>query len=561
MAKKRRKPYTYKSPESEARAKANFPQYRKKTLEEIQKEAREFQSKRKKLKDLNIIEFAENPIVLGLSFAKRPAQKVILKVLYGLPLNKKEIEIFNILTKNKGKYKPGMEKTEAVLALGARAGKSFLVSICALYEATVGWMNKPWKETLSVGEYVYVCIVATRELQARKIIQENCLRMLERSPMLKGLIKKSTDLEITLRNYVKIISGPCNSTALRGLPIIFLALDEIAFFRIEGPKADEVIFNSLRPRMAQFIGNKLFMISTAGSKQGLFFDFFNEGFNIQDRLTCQAPTDFINPLIPKAFLEKEKARDLDNYLREYEAIFAERMEAFFSFDMLNECFIVLGDQKYISTFTYNLGIDASGLAGRDLFGLAVSHRQGSKVIIDYAKSFNTKNLDVIVDEIKTLKKNYKLGIAVIDRFSKGFVRAILQKLGLVVVIRPSLADIYVNAKSLAISGNLSLPVNNELKKGLLNTQAFYSKSNSLTIGHPRDSTGHSDLADACITSIFQSSRMIGEEKLGGILHYSSPGEFWVERNPKSKPEPFNWPHKVTPEEEAKEKEEETFNWY
>ncbi|GAI16983.1 unnamed protein product, partial [marine sediment metagenome] len=103
-------------------------------------------------------------------------------------------------------------------------------------------------------------------------------------------------------------------------------------------------------------------------------------------MTCQAPTDFVNTLVPKAFLEKEKARDIDNYLREYEAIFAERMEAFFSFDMLNECFILTGDQKYIPSFTYNLGIDASGLAGRDLFGLAISHRQGTKIIIDYAKS-------------------------------------------------------------------------------------------------------------------------------------------------------------------------------
>ena len=545
MARRIRK-YIYKSPESEAKAKSNLRQNKERKLEDIKKEAKEFQSKRKKLKDLNIIEFAENPVVLGLSFAKRPAQKTILKVLYGLPLNEKELEIFKILTKGKGKYEPGKEKTEAILALGARSGKSFLSSICALYEATVGWLNKDWKKTLSPGENIYVAIVATREIQARQIIQTNCLRMLEHSPMLKGLIKKSTDLEITLKNNVKIISGPANSTALRGLPIVVLIMDEASFYRMEGPKADEAIFNSLRPRQAQFIGNKLFLISTSGSKQGLFFDYFNEGFNVPDRLTCQASSDFVNPLIPKAFLEKEKARDIDNYLREYEAIFSERMESFFSFDMLNECFILSGDQKYIPAFTYNLGVDASGLAGADLFGLGISHRQGQKIIIDYAKSFNTQNLDIIINEIKEIKKNYNLRIAVIDRYAKGFVKAFLQKLGLVVVIRPSLADIYVNAKSLAISGNLSLPVNNELKKGLLNTQAFYSKSNSLTIGHPRDSAGHSDLADACITSIFQSSRRIEEEELEGILHYDSPGNVWIERNPKSPPEKWNAPHLVKP---------------
>jgi len=542
---KRRKDTEFKSPESEARRMANLRQNKVKTIEEIKSEAEKFQSKKKKLKDLDIIQFAENPVVLGLSFAKRKPQKVILKALYGLPLTKKELEIYKILTKGEGEYIPGKEKTEAILALGARSGKSFIASICALYSATVDWLNKDWKKTLSPGEYIYVCVVATRELQARKIIQENCLRMLEHSPMLKGLIKKSTDLEITLKNHVKIISGPANSTALRGLPIVYLAMDECAFFRQEGVNQDEKIFNSLRPRMAQFVGNKLFMLSTAGSKQGLFWQYFNEGFNIPDRLTCQAPTDFVNPMIPKEFLEKEKIRDISNYMREYEGIFAERMEAFFSFDMLNECFVLPGDQKYNSTFNYILGVDASGLAGRDLFGLGVSHRQGPKIIIDYARSFDTKNLDIIINEIKELKKNYNLKIVVIDKFSKGFVRAFLQKLDLAVVIRPSLADIYINAKSLAISGNLVLPINKELQNGLLRTEAYYSKSNSLTIGHPRDSSGHSDLADACITSIFQSSRIIVDNEPGQIIHNLGPGLIWVEE-PQGKEKPFNWPHLVRP---------------
>jgi len=534
--------YRGKTTESEARRLANLKPFQGKNLEELKKEATKFVDRKKKLKDLTIIQFAENPVILGLSFKRRPAQKVILKILYGLPCNKKEIEIYKILTKGKSEYQPGQAKTEAILALGARSGKSFIASICALYEATVGWLNNDWRNTISPGENIYICIVATRELQARMIIQTNCLRMIKRSPMLKNYLRKSTDLEITLKNNVKIISGPCNSTALRGLPIVVLILDEIAFYRMEGPKADEAIFNSLRPRQAQFTGNKLFMISTAGSKQGLFFEYFNEGFNIPDRLTCQASSDFVNPLIPKAFLEKERKRDIDNYMREYEAIFAERMEAFFSFDILNECFILIGDQKYNSNFTYNLGIDASGLAGQDLFGLGISHRQGQKIIIDYAKSFNTRNLDIIIDEIKEIKKNYNLGVAVIDKYAKGFVRAFLVKLGLAVLIRPSLADIYINAKSLAISGNLSLPINNELKKGLLNTQAFYSKSNSLTIGHPRDSTGHSDLADACVTSIFQSSRITEKEKETQIIHYSGPGQFWIE-NP-NEPEEFGYLRRV-----------------
>ena len=500
MAKRKRR-YEYHSPESEAAAKANLPQYRKKTIEEMKKEAEKFQSQKKKLKDLNIIEFAENPVVLGLSFAKRPVQKIILKALYGLPLNKKEIEIFNTLTKGKGKYKPGMEKTEAVMCLGARAGKSFIASICALYEATVGWLNKPWKETLSPGEYCYVCIIATKELQARQIIQTNCLRMLRRSPMLKGFIKKSTDLEITLRNYVKIISGPCNSTALRGLPIIFLAMDEIAFFRLEGVKADETIFNSLRPRMAQFTDGKLFLISTAGSKQGLFFDFFNEGFRVEDRLTIQANTRFINPEIPQKFLDKEKARDISNFMREFEAVFSEKLESFFPFELIERPFILAGDQPYKSGNTYFMGFDQSGLSGRDRFSLSIGHSEKETVIIDIVRSWATKDLEVILNDIKELKNKYCINTCLVDKYARGYVEASFKRINLEVETRDSLASIYVIMKSLIMQDKLSLPDRVDLRAGMRNTLAVYSKSNTLTIFHQRGSEGHADELDsvACCT--------------------------------------------------------------
>ncbi|MBA7527192.1 hypothetical protein ES705_19367 [subsurface metagenome] len=502
---RRKRPYKYHSPESEARSKANLLQYRKKTREEIEKEAREFQTKRKNLKDLDIIEFAENPVILGLSFAKRPVQKIILKALYGLPLNEKELKIFNTLTKGKGKYKPGMEKTEAVMCLGARAGKSFIASICALYEAAVGWQNKPWKETLSPGEYCYVCIIATKELQARQIIQTNCLRMLERSPMLKGLIKKSTDLEITLRNYVKIISGPCNSTALRGLPICVLIMDEIAFYRLEGPRSDELIFNSLRPRQAQFIEGKLFLISTAGSKQGLFFNFFDEGFRVEDRLTIQGNTRFINPEIPQKFLDKEKARDIDNYMREFEGIFSEKLEAFFSYELMQKPFVLAGDLAYKSEYIYCLALDQSGLSGRDRFALAIAHREGDSAVVDIVRSWETKDLDIILDEIKTLAKAYHLSEAIIDKYSKGYVENSFKKIGLEVKIRPSLADVFVVLKAKMIQDKLQLPDRSDLKAGMRNTIAIYNKSNQLAIIHQRGPEGHADEIDAVSGAVFEAS--------------------------------------------------------
>ncbi|MBA7515702.1 hypothetical protein ES705_07745 [subsurface metagenome] len=532
MARRKRR-YEYHSPESEARAKRNLPQYRKKTIEEIRKEAEKFQSQKKKLKDLSIIEFAENPAILGLSFARRPVQKIILKALYGMNLNEKELKIFNTLTKGKGKYKPGTEKTEAVMCLGARAGKSFLVSICALYEAIVGWLNKPWKETLSPGEFVYVCIIATKELQARQIIQTNCLRMLRRSPMLKGFIKKSTDLEITLRNYVKIISGPCNSTALRGLPIIVLIMDEIAFFRLEGVKADEVIFNSLRPRQSQFIGNKLFMISTAGSKQGLFFNFFNEGFRIEDRLTIQANTRFVNPEIPQKFLDKERVRDIDNHNREFNAEFSEKIESFFPFELTERPFVLAGDLKYKSGNTYYLGFDQSGLSGRDRFSLSIGHNEKEIVIIDVVRSWTTKDLESILNDIKELKNKYRINTCLVDKYARGWVENAFKRISLEIETRPGLAEIYVVMKGLILKDKLNLPDRPDLRAGMRNTLAVYNKSNQLSIYHERGQEGHADELDSCCSAIYAVSKRLGGSgvrirAIGGNSDEDDDDRGWVD---------------------------------
>ena len=73
--------YIYKSPETEAKAKANLKRGNDPgSLEEIT-------IKTKRIQDLDIIEFATDKDYLGLSFKERPAQEVILRVLYGLPLN------------------------------------------------------------------------------------------------------------------------------------------------------------------------------------------------------------------------------------------------------------------------------------------------------------------------------------------------------------------------------------------------------------------------------------------------------------------------------------------
>ncbi|MBA7564033.1 hypothetical protein ES695_03310 [Candidatus Atribacteria bacterium 1244-E10-H5-B2] len=498
--------------EAKIRSYRNLKQYQNKTPEEVRALAikyLEMPKAGKKLQEANIIEFATDKEYLNLSFKERPAQEVILRVIYGLPLNKKQLKIYYKITKNRKEFEAGLEKEEAILVLGARSGKSLIASVIALYEGT----RKKWSKYLNRGESGYIEVISTKQKQSEQIIGANCLRLMENSPKLKGYVRDHTQSELILKNNMRILSLPCNSTAGRGLPVVCLIFDEIGHFYTEGVRADETIFNALRPRQAQFPGAKLVLISTPSAKQGLLWNFFDDGFKTAGRLTAQAETLFMNPLVDQKFLQKEKKRDIDNYRREFLAEFAEKVEAFLSYDLVAGALKLAGDLPYKAEYRYYAGIDASGLAGRDKFALAITHKQDNKVYVDKSVTWNLSDPDPIMKDIKELTGIYHINKASIDKYAKGWVQNALEKIGLEVNIRPSLAEIYVNIKSLMLGDRLYLPDNQGIKKAFLNTQAYYGRNNQLSIAHERDSAGHSDEADAISTSVFEA---IKEESVPGF---------------------------------------------
>jgi len=455
----------------------------------------------RELQKTDIIEFATK--YLGISFKSRPAQEVILRCLYGLPLSAKQLEIYRKITKNKTEFEAGQEKDEAVLALGARSGKSLLASICALFEAIC--RGNYFRKYLNKNEFAYVVIVSTRLKQSEQIIQASCNRILSDSK-LSYLIKGVYSTELILKNNIRIISAPCNSTAMRGIPIICFILDEIAFYQLEGVKADEVIFNALRPRLAQFPRAKTILISNCSAKQGLFWRYLDEGFTVANRLTCQSDTRTINPIIPQEFIDSEYRRDPENASREFGAVFAEKIEAFLSYELIKNSLKFAGDLKADFKNNYKAGIDQSGLSGRDRFSFAVSHREGENIFVDCVRSWDTKNIKVILEDIEELRDRYDLREVLIDQYAKGYVSQALKDINLIAEIRPSLAEIFTNLKSLALMNRLFLPASRDIEQSLKNTIAYFGKSNKLTIAHERSvAFGHGDIADALSSAVFASS--------------------------------------------------------
>ena len=158
------------------------------------------------------------------------------------------------------------------------------------------------------------------------------------------------------------------------------------------------------------------------------------------------------------------------------------------------------------------------LTGNDKFGFAISHLEKDTVIVDVTCSWKTTDADKIMKDIKRYRETYSLSRVFIDRYGAGWVKGSLQKLVLVVKIRDYLPIVYSNFKSLLNANKLVLPDNQELKSGLQNTQGYYGRSNTLSIGHLRDRFGHGDLADAVVTAVF-ACKIRRESKPVPEVHY------------------------------------------
>lgn len=465
------------------------------------------------LQKLNIVEFAE--YVLRIDFSQRPCQKTILKSIYGLPLTPDEREQYLKLTDDElmpdGKvFQENIEKREICLALGARAGKSMLSSILGCYEAT----RNHWQQFLLPDEKAYVQLYATREVQSIAIIGQSCLRLLEGSRIAHLIDDDSRD-SIALKNNIIIQSFPANSTSGRGLPTICLLLDECAHYRTVGPKADTLIVDAIRPRLSQFevVIPKVIYISTPSAKSGLFWDTYSEGSRVNERLTMRGATRLVNPCIEQSFINRERARDEENCRREFDAIFCETVDAFFDGSALEACFVLTGDNLPDFRFKYFMGVDQSG-GGKDFFAACICHREKDEIITDCLREWRTKNLDSIFGEIEIIARDYNLISVTIDRYAHGFVSNMFEKIGLTTELRPQLPVVYVNGKRLVMAGKLKMPTNKSLRLGLLRTQSYYGRNQSLSIAHERTTEfGHSDICDATMSAAWAAS----EKNEGGYF--------------------------------------------
>jgi hypothetical protein len=300
-------------------------------------------------------------------------------------------------------------------------------------------------------------------------------------------------------------------------------MDELAFYRLEGQAdSDAEVQASIRRGMIAFPVTRLVKISTPYVKGGILYQDFTRGFGQgdPDLLVWRASSLMMNPSLRAERLERERRLDPSRFAREYEAEFAEDVDAFLPVAWVDGAVMV--DRRELPPqdgLRYIAAVDPSG-GGADAFTLAIVHVEGHgaerRVIQDVMRSWNrtrtqTIDLEGTVREIAAIVKQYYLSTVYGDRYAAAWVRERFRAEGVRYEepqlrprdnSEPSYLDksrAYLEIEPLFAQGNVALLDHPQLLRELKLLERRPRAGGKTVVDHPTG--GHDDHANAFALAI------------------------------------------------------------
>ena len=331
---------------------------------------------------LNFVDFLESP--LGPKITLYPVQYMLGKILFGVPLDNKEI-IIPVWDKFREKLLYRMPEreflhymfdrgrtniddwqdlkpqgyTEMEIVAGRRGGKSALVSACADYMLykLLAIRNPQEYYNLIEGSTIDFTILATDEDGANRLygkIRNDVNRSEYFRPYLYGQpgadeMKFVTEADRGKRDVlpsITVASLPCTTRAVRGPSSIFLCLDEFAFFRNAlGARSDEV-YDSAKPATAQFVSPegsrdaKVLTITSPWTRVGMVWDMHQQALKDgkdSPVFMMRLATAEMNHRIDSQFLKEEFKRKEATWAAEYGGEFIDSAGSLVPPERIDKC--------------------------------------------------------------------------------------------------------------------------------------------------------------------------------------------------------------------------------
>jgi hypothetical protein len=371
---------------------------------------------------LNIIEAINDPGLFKPLFKDLSTWRawiVFLKALFALAMTEDERTLYRTCTGRQDP--PDKPFSEAWCPTGRRSGKSFIAALVGVFLACF----KNYLPYLSHGERAHILIIAADRAQAGVILRY-VKGFLASNPMLSKLVESEKAESVDLTNRVTIQVMTCSYRSIRGFTVVAAICDEIAFWRSEENSANPAneVLRAIRPALATIPDSLLLCISSPWARTGPLWQAMKKhhGRDDSETMVWSAPTVTMNPCIKQKVIDRDMEEDPEMARCEWGAEFRSDLESYLPLEALEAC-VVQGRFELPPRLAPNLQLDYRAFVDpsggrRDAAALAISHREGERIILDVARAWKAPHDPaVVVGEMAGVLRAFGLSRITGDRYA------------------------------------------------------------------------------------------------------------------------------------------------
>ncbi len=379
---------------------------------------------------MTIIEAVEDELLFKPLFRDLSTWKswfTVLKAIFALEMTEEERTLFTQLSSREAS--PVQQVQECWLVCGRRGGKSFVVSLIAVFLACF----RDYRPYLGPGETGVLMIVATDRRQAR-VIHRYCTALLNAVPMLALMIERQDSESIDLNNRVSIEITTASYRTIRGYTVVAALCDEISFWRSEDSAnpADEILA-ALRPAMSTIPGALLIGLGTPYKRSGPLYDSYRKHYGQTDSpvLIVQADTRTMNSTVPQSVIDRAMESDAQAARSEWFAEFRNDLSSFLDLDLIERAVEPgVRERPPLRNHTYMAFTDPSG-GSHDSFSISIGHIEKDRYVIDVCRGVRPPfSPEAVVKEFSNLLRAYRISSVTGDKYAGQWVVEAFAKEGI-----------------------------------------------------------------------------------------------------------------------------------
>ncbi len=444
------------------------------------------------------------------------AWRAFLAALFALPMDDEALATYRACTARS--EAPAAAFDEAWLVCGRRAGKSFMMSLIAVYLACF----RDYRDHLAPGERATIFVIATDRRQARTITRY-IRALLHEVPMLARMIERETSEIFDLTNRVTIEVGTASYRSIRGYTLAAAICDEIAFWPSDdAAEPDYAILDALRPGMATIPGALLLCASSPYARRGALWDAYRRHYGRDDAnvLVWQADTRTMNPTVPQRVIDAAMERDPASASAEYGAQFRSDIEGYVTREVVEACITPgVRERGRVREFTYMAFVDPSG-GSSDSMTMAIAHLVGRVGVLDCIRERKPPfSPESVVADFAEVLQAYGIREVHGDRYAGEWPRAVFRRHG--IEYRPSAkpkSDLYRDLLPKLNSGEAELLDDPRIIAQLTALERRTSRGGRDSIDHSPGA--HDDVANAVAGVLGMATRPRMEtrtQRLRGLI--------------------------------------------